>query len=198
MRTKIIIIRHGETAANKERRYIGITDSLLSARGRRQGVNLKERMAKEKIDKIFVSPSKRTLDFSKIVFGARKKEIVPDLREMNFGIFEGLTHTEMLKKYPGIYRKWLKDPCNFNIPEAEAFKDFKVRVFKVFKKIVSNNNQKTIALVTHGGPIRIILSELLSLKDIKKVTPALASVIIIETGQNNTRMIIKKSMAGIR
>jgi len=190
MQTRIILIRHGQTRANVERRYIGATESPLTPLGKRQAKSLKKRIAKEPIGKVFVSPSKRALNFSKIIFGNRQTEVLMDLREMDFGVLEGLTHLKALKKYPQFYSKWLKNPQRFNIPKAESFSDFKARVFKALKGIIYENTGATIAIVTHGGPIRMILSKVLKLKNLWEIMPDLASISIIEFNKTAPKVLI--------
>ncbi|MDD4955948.1 MAG: histidine phosphatase family protein [Candidatus Omnitrophica bacterium] len=180
MRTRIILIRHGETRANRQKKYIGVTESALTASGRRQGEYLKKRIADTKIDKIFVSPSKRAVDFCKIIFGGKRKKMLVGLKEMNFGIFEGLTYSKALKKYPDICKRWFKNPKRFNVPKAEPFNDFRKRVLMAIKKIISANCGKTAAIVTHGGPIMLILGSIIESKKPLEIMPKLASVTIIE------------------
>lgn len=190
MQTRIILIRHGQTRANLEKRYIGTTESPLTSYGKYQANSLKKRIAAKTIDKVFVSSSKRALDFSKIVFGNRQRKVLTALREMNFGIFEGLTHSQILKKHPQIYDKWFKNPQRFNIPEAESFIDFRMRIFKALKEIVAGNCGKTIAIVTHGGPIRMILGKVLKLKNLWEVMPGLASISIIEFNKDKPKILL--------
>lgn len=190
MQTKIILIRHGETSANRQKRYIGVTESKLTPYGRYQAKCLKRRIVKDTIDRIFVSSSRRAIDFSRIIFGNRKKKIRAGLREMNFGIFEGLTYSEALKKYPFLYSKWLKNPQHFNIPEAESFIDFRTRILRLLKEVVSSNAGKTIAIVTHGGPIMLILKKVLKLKNSPKIMPALGSVTIIEFNKLKPKILV--------
>ncbi|MFA5008508.1 MAG: histidine phosphatase family protein [Candidatus Omnitrophota bacterium] len=180
MQTRIILIRHGETRANRQQKYIGTTESKLTFYGRYQGKCLKKRMAGAKIDKIFVSPSKRAVDFCKIVFGGKGQKLLVGLQEMNFGIFEGLTYSKALKKYPEICAKWFKNPKRFNVPEAESFNSFKRRVLSTIKKIIRGNRGKTIAIVTHGGPIMLVLGSILKLKKPFEIMPKPASITIIE------------------
>lgn len=190
MQTRIILIRHGQTRANAEKRYIGVTESPLTPYGKYQAKSLKKRIAKEVIDKVFVSPSKRALNFSKIIFRNRKTEVLMNLREMDFGIFEGLTHSQILKKYPQVYNKWLNNPQSFDIPGAESFLDFKARVFGVLKEIICENAGATIAIVTHGGPIRMILSKALKLKNLWEIMPHLASISIIEFNKTKPKIFV--------
>lgn len=175
----MILIRHGETFANRQKRYIGITESRITPYGKYQARCLQKRISMGAIDEIFTSSSGRAVDFAKIIFAKKQIQELSELREMNFGIFEGLTFSQAARKYPQIYDKWLKNPQRFGVPRAESFVDFRARIYKVFKKIISNNAGKTVAVITHGGPIRLILSRFLKTKNLLAIMPALASVSII-------------------
>jgi broad specificity phosphatase PhoE len=111
------------------------------------------------------------------------------LQEMNFGAFEGLTYSQALKKYPLAYKKWLKNPQRFNIPKAEALVDFKARVLKAFKEIISRNTGKSIAIVAHGGPIMLIVGKIMKSKSLWRVMPGLASITIIEFNRNKPKVL---------
>lgn len=190
MQTKIILIRHGETKANLERRYIGATESPLTDYGKKQAKNLRKRMIKEGVQKVFSSSSERALNFSRIAFSNSNIGVLPELCEMNFGVFEGLTYSQIFKKYPDIYNRWLKNPVAYSIPKAESFNEFKTRILKVFKKIISANYGKTVAIIAHAGPIRLILSKILNSKNIWETSPALASISIIEFDQNKPKVLV--------
>lgn len=159
MPTRIILIRHGETRWNLEKRYMGLKDIGLNDKGIKQAKKLKVRLIKEKISRVYSSDRKRAFKFAKIIFPALPIEKKAALREMNFGGFEGLTYKENMKKYPKLYSNWLNNPSSTTIPGGDSLYDFRKRIKRFLKKIISLNKNKTIALVTHGGPIRIIISE---------------------------------------
>lgn len=190
MQTRIILIRHGETKANLEKKYIGTTESRLTARGKKQAKSLIKRMSKEGVGKVFSSSSMRATNFAKIIFSNSNIEILPELREMNFGVFEGLTHAEILKKYPALYGRWLKNPASCRISKAEVFREFKMRIFKAFEKIIRVNRGGTTAVITHAGPIRLILGKILKRKSIWEIMPALAGMSIIEFNRGRPKISI--------
>jgi broad specificity phosphatase PhoE len=99
---------------------------------------------------------------------------------MNFGIFEGLNYKQIMKKYPRLYTSWLNDPFGITIPKGDGFYELRNRIRRFIRKIISVNKNKTVAIVTHSGPIRIIISEILKLKDIWKINVGLASLNIVE------------------
>lgn len=190
MPTKIILIRHGQTLWSGEKRYCGLTDIDLSVRGREQAKKLYQILRKEKIHKVYSSDASRALEFARIVFKGFHIEKIPELRELNFGIFEGLTYQEIMKRYTKIYKKWINDPFNVAIPDSESLKDFKKRVRKIFLKIVSLNKNKVLAIVTHTGPIKIIISSILKSNDLWKIEPDLASINIIELKRGEANIVL--------
>jgi len=180
MATKLILIRHGETAWNTRKRYCGFKDVRLSAKGKLQVKLLSERLKAENINKVYASDRKRALETAKIIFRDLKVEKIPDLREMHFGCFEGLTHREIMRKYPKVYSRWLKGPFDTRIPGGEDLAGFRKRVVLAFKKIISLNPHKTIAVVCHGGTIGIFLAHILKTRDFWKKVPHAASLSIFE------------------
>lgn len=180
MATRLILIRHGQTDWNLEKKYCGSMDIELNRRGRRQARCLRKRLKAEVIHKVYSSDRKRALETAKIIFRTKRPEKLADLREMHFGIFEGLTYKEIMKSHPAIYKRWLEDPSSVPIPEAEALNDFKKRVERAFKKIVCLNRNKTIAAICHGGTISIFISAILRKNDFWKQIPHTASLSIVE------------------
>ena len=86
---------------------------------------------------------------------------------MNFGIFEGLTHQEITKRFSKIYNDWIEKPFTATIPKGESLKNFQKRVLSILKFIISENRGHTVAVITHGGPIKIFLNDILK-KDPKE------------------------------
>lgn len=179
MSTRLILIRHGETDHSLEKRYCGFTDVNINKTGRKQAQGLCQRLSAERIDKIYSSDSKRTKEFAKIVFKDRSVEIVSELKEMNFGIFESLRHEEIIKRHAKIYKKWLKDPLKTVIPKGDSWINFKKRVEEALERLILLNKDKTLAIVTHAGPIKVIMSNIVKSKTIWELKPPLASFNVV-------------------
>lgn len=181
MPTRLILIRHGETAWNRRKRYCGSMDVALNAKGRLQVRRLRGRLKDEKIYRVYSSARKRALETARIIFGARCRiEVLPDLNEMHFGAIEGLTHDEAMKAHSAVYRAWIGDPFSANIPGGENVYDFRKRVTGAIKKIVAACSGRTAAVVCHGGSIGIYLSCVLKSKDFWRLIPKSASLTVIE------------------
>lgn len=154
-----------------------------------QAAKLSQRLKEELIHKIYSSDRKRALQSAEIIFKGARIEKAGNLREMSFGIFEGRSYEEILRKQPLLYKKWLKRPFNVTIPGGESPMDFKKRIMTAFRKITMHNKGKTVAMVCHGGTISVILNHILKSKDFWKQIPASASLNIIE--YKNSKVKIK-------
>jgi broad specificity phosphatase PhoE len=180
MQTRIILIRHGETNWNVERCYLSRTDIDINDTGRMQVLQALDAIKEERVTKIYSSDRKRALNSSALLFTDMAVEKSPQLREMDFGIFEGLRYDEIAVKHKDIYDRWINDPRKNTIPEGESFTAFETRVMGKIKEIVSANPGKSVAVVTHGGVVRLILSNILKpprFWDIKMVKPGTVTII---------------------
>jgi len=186
----MILIRHGITAWNKERKYCGSSDVCLSPEGKKQAKKLQQRLAMEKIDKVYSSNKKRALQTAKIIFSKDKVDGLHQLNEIDFGCFEGLTHCQILKLFPELYNSWLKKPGSVRIPRAEKFSEFKKRVLCGFKQIIAKNKNKTVAVVCHGGSIAVLVSCIEKSCGFWQYIPSSASMTIIEFTAGKPRLMI--------
>lgn len=180
MATKLLLIRHGQTDWNLKKRYSGFLDVGLNKTGKVQARRLAAKVNPKEIDRVYVSDRKRAIQTARIIFKRKKMEYLPGMREVHFGVFEGLNHEEIMEKYPLVYKKWLNDPFSVKIPEGEHLADFKKRVINSLKRIIRLNKNKTIAVVTHGGVISIYLNHLLKSKKFWENVPGSASISTIE------------------
>jgi broad specificity phosphatase PhoE len=187
MTTRLVLIRHGITKWNKEGRYCGYKDVVLSSQGKAQAVKLRLGLKNISFDRIYCSDRKRALQTRAILFGSDFVK-VKGLREINFGVLEGLKHAEILKKYSEVYKKWLADPYQGSIPHAEPVSVFKKRVGGAIRKITRLNCGKTIAVVCHGGVIAIFLSSILKSRNFWNYVPSPASITIVEYKNNKFKL----------
>ena len=186
---RVILIRHGQTNWNLEGRYQGAADTCLNTTGHAQASKLARRFRKEKVDRVYSSDRRRAREFASMIFTSFAIELVPDMREMSFGIFEGLTYKEINQKHPDLYKKWLKDPFGVTIPGGESPDKFVSRVMASFNKIVSSCDEKErLAIVTHGGPISVIANSISGSKSFWDKIPDTASVSIVEIKKGQRRM----------
>jgi broad specificity phosphatase PhoE len=194
MPTKLILIRHAVTSWNQKKKYCGFMDIGISTKGKVQARLLKKRLMQEKAHKVYSSDRKRAIETAEIIFERMRIGITPSLREMHFGILEGLTHNEALKRDAKAYKRWLKEPYKVRIPQGESLSGFKKRVVGAFKKIISLNHNKTVAVACHGGTIGIFVAYLLKSKDFWKHIPGSASITVIEYKNKKPAILLLNDM----
>lgn len=150
--TEFIVIRHGETLWNSERRMQGQMDSALSERGRAQARALAERMRAERFDFLYSSDLKRAHETAQAVAAVTGHEIRPDvrLRERAFGIFEGLTHPEMKERDPQEYVRFRQRDPDYSVPGGETPRQFFQRSMGCFHELAARHPGARIVVVAHG------------------------------------------------
>lgn len=154
---KIYLVRHGETTGDVEDRYGGSYDDHLTDLGKQQLEETAQKLESLGIECIFTSPLIRAKESTEIIQNKVKCsfEVLSGLQERNYGILGGLTKAEAIEKCPDVVEKH-KDPMNTD-PDGESFDDFKSRVIESFKFILYKDFN-TVAVVSHGGPIKQILA----------------------------------------
>jgi alpha-ribazole phosphatase len=165
--TRVWLIRHGEPAGEAKHRCYGSLDVGLSEKGREQIERVAGYLKSEPITSIYTSPRSRARESASIIAAAvsHAVEVAEDLREIDFGHFEGLTYDEIAARYPDLYRKWMEKPTEVLFPNGESFAEMRTRVLKAFEAIQHKHDGETIAIVSHGGVNRIVLAGALKMPD---------------------------------
>ena len=168
MQLEILLLRHGQTQGNLEKRYIGKTDEplLMEDTERIQKVSsLQKRLEQENIarpQKLFISPMLRCRQTAELLFPGQEQVVIDKLREMDFGRFEGKNYKE-LSPDPA-YQAWIDSGGRLPFPEGEDRACFIRRTMDGFLQMTElawRENCRQIAAVVHGGSIMAILSSLL-------------------------------------
>jgi len=154
----LILVRHGETEWNALHRYQGQSDVPLSEIGKRQAKLVAERLLDRKIDAVYVSDLKRARETATAIVEKTGQTISPEprLREMNFGVLEGLTFDEGMAKYPEMISAWLED-YNQPLEGSEKLDDFTTRVRSLLDELKQNHDGEIVLLVAHGGSLGELL-----------------------------------------
>ena len=163
--TEIIIIRHGETEWNKTGRFQGHSDVPLSAEGRTQAAALGKNLAVDHVDMIYASDLTRAMETAAPLAQRFGLEVIsdPQLRELNFGAWEGRNFNDVNAENPNAMKNFYTDPEQADIPESEPFPEFQRRIAGRVREIVAQKRGKRIVIVSHGASIRILLADLLSM-----------------------------------
>jgi alpha-ribazole phosphatase len=165
--TRFWLIRHGALVEEARNRCYGALDFALSETGRAQMACAAEYLAHEPIAAIYTSSLSRAMDSARMIAGPRSTpiHIEADLREMNFGDLEGLTYHEIAMRHPDIYRQWMNAPTEVLFPNGERFSEMRTRVLRAFAAIQAETEGHTVAIVTHGGVIRVLIAWALQMPD---------------------------------
>lgn len=168
--TKIIFVRHGQTEWNVLGRYQGQTDIALSPLGIEQAEKLAAHFPVDKVEAVYSSDLVRALTTARCVadrFGLTV-ESRPELRELNFGDWEGLTYDEIVAKWPDALNNFFQHPDVLEIPHGESFPKLRKRALDAVEKIVACHPNQTVAVFAHGAILRTILTAALHM-DLKYV-----------------------------
>ncbi|OOM73845.1 phosphoserine phosphatase 1 [Clostridium puniceum] len=159
MKTTLLLIRHGETEWNTLGKFQGCIDIALSQDGIKQAELLKNRL-NGKFDYIYASPLNRALETANIIASFTDKEVVVenDIREINFGEWEGLTVHEIAENYPEKFKAWRTDKKESKICGGDlSILNASNRAKKCVLNIINEHKGKKIAIVAHGGIIKAAL-----------------------------------------
>jgi len=150
--TKLIVIRHGETAWNREKRMQGTTDTQLSDVGRSQARSLGRRLAARPFGALYCSDLSRARDTARAIADHTGVNLVTDprLQERRFGIFEGLTAAEIVARYPEEHARFASRDPDYEVPGGESARSFTRRCLGCLAEIAERHGGAEIVIVTHG------------------------------------------------
>jgi alpha-ribazole phosphatase len=188
MATTLYLIRHGVTEGNGEKRYKGSIDVPISAEGleqvRRSSGFIRDCLGSGSLSAVYASPLSRALDSAGVIAEPHGLEpiVVDGLKERNFGIWEGMSLSEIQQKYPDAFRAWAANPLEHSPVGGESTMQVRDRIVPVVEDIVSRHYDEKIAIVAHGGVNRVILCHYLCmpLEHIFRIEQDNASVSIIK------------------
>jgi uncharacterized phosphatase len=150
--TTILLVRHGETDWNAERRVQGHSDTPLNETGSAQAAALADALGEKEIDAVYSSDLLRAHETARVVAERRGLEVtaIRDLRERNFGTWEGLTDEEVFDRFPQArHGSW---------GDAETKDEMADRVLDALERIALAHPGGHVLVVTHGGPVRALLA----------------------------------------
>jgi 2,3-bisphosphoglycerate-dependent phosphoglycerate mutase len=151
--TRLVVVRHGETAWNVDKRIQGHTDIELNARGRWQAERLAGALADAGLQAIYSSDLRRAADTAAAVGRASGCPVTHDagLRERAFGDFEGVTFDDVQRRWPDEAARWRRREPGFGPGGGERLADFYARCVGTALRLAARHPGQAIALVAHGG-----------------------------------------------
>lgn len=182
---KIYLIRHTETFGNLDKKFNGITESEYTQKGLRVKEKLINFIQNKDFEcnQIYTSPISRAKNIASDIgiFLGLEPIVIDELKEYNFGIFEGLSPKEAQDQYPIEYDNWMNDSLNYVLENGESFTE-KAKILHKWLKNVLKSKYSSIIIVSHGAVIRALLSYLLNLdlKDTWHINIPLGGILEIE------------------
>lgn len=160
---RLILVRHGETDFNREGRWQGAgSDPPLNATGIEQAAALVPPLASVELAAIYTSPLIRAMQTAEPV--ARAHGLPPGpldaMREMHHGEWEGRTKDEILAGWCAEYEAFEADPAGVRRPGGESYGDLEARMWPALERLASRHAGEQALIVTHAGPIRLVVSQL--------------------------------------
>jgi alpha-ribazole phosphatase len=181
---RIYLIRHGETANAKDHALNGHFDIELSQKGKDQITAVAKVLKSSPIKAIYSSDLKRTRDSAEIISIHHDMTPVcyPELRELSFGKWEGLSLKKLNSKYPGEVQKRFANPATFKAEGGETLHQLIERTLPKYEEIIANHVGEEIVIMSHGGVNRVILGHLLGipLNNVFRITQENAGINIIQ------------------
>ncbi len=189
MKTNLIIVRHGQSMANLEHSFAGLTDVPLSPLGHRQAQATANYLANEPIDVILSSPLLRAYQTAEPIAKSHGMPIikVEDLHEIYGGEWEGMTWAQIGAQYGELFVQWNNDFSRVCCPGGDNMIDTFARARKVLLEICTQYEGKTVCFATHAGLMRSMRGHFLggaieSLNEIKWATNASVTRATYENG----------------
>ena len=185
---KIYIIRHGESTSDVKEKYDGDYDDHLTKKGLKEAEIITKKLLNSKIQIIFSSPKIRAIETSKIIKNILKCKMVAveDISEQDiYGAYPELSKNQPEEEYRRLGEVIANR--NIEIEGVETYLHFKNRVVGCFSKI-SNEDYQTVAIITHGGPIRCIFRDILKMGEFKKI----GNGAIVELEKNDLDFAVTK------
>lgn len=157
---RMSLIRHGRTAANEKGIYIGSTDYSLSDKGTAELCSKQDLYEYPRVQRVYSSPLKRCTETAEILFPEQELYVAEELRELNFGDFDGKSVDELIHRED--YKEWLRGGSpDVRPPNGESAAELCLRSFEVLHRMLMDmmeNDLDHCAVITHAGVITNMLT----------------------------------------
>ena len=194
---RLILVRHGETAWNKEGRFQGQSLVGLNRRGIAQARQVAKALVAMKPAALYSSPLPRSLVTAQEISKELSMPVVPldGIKEVNLGELEGITGPKMRAQYANVYAAWRKDPSEVVFPGGESVRQLQERAWRAIQDIESAHPKDLVVAVSHNFAIRAILCHFLGLPLARfhRLRIDLASISILQTNFRSRQVLAVNS-----
>lgn len=189
--SRILLVRHGQTAWNIERRFLGRTDIPLDATGLEQAARLGRRFAGTRIDAVWSSPLARARQTAAPLGGACPAPVRVDdaLVEIHMGALEGLSGADFVARWPDIAAAWRTEPHAVALPGGERIAEVQERGLDAFARITRTVGPgETVVVVTHQILLATLVCHLRGapIRDFRSYMHRNTGVTTVELGETPT------------
>lgn len=161
----LLLIRHGETLWNRERRFQGFADIPLSPEGEEQARGLARTLRGVPLAGVYCSDLVRAKGTAEIIAREQGVGVRPDarLREVNQGSLEGKSIEDLLRDYPGLLERWMVEPADIQMPEGESLRSAQSRAWEAIQEILDRHPDGTVAVVGHNLCLLAVICRVIGL-----------------------------------
>ena len=156
--TRLIIVRHGQSVSNLQKRFTGQNETDLTDLGRLQAENTARFLDHYRIDRIYASDLSRAMETARPTAARQGLEVIPEkgFREINAGLWEGMEYQAIRETYTEDYRVWLTDLGRSHPTGGESVVQLAERIYAAVERVIDENRGKTVAIFTHATPLRML------------------------------------------
>jgi broad specificity phosphatase PhoE len=195
---RLVLVRHGETEWNRQRRVQGLSNLALNKTGMKQAEALARALSREKVNAIYSSPLRRAEETARAIgrFHGVRVEIMDGLKELDVGAVDGMTYEDMKLHHGEFFARWMTDFTSVRLPGGGFIPELRDQCCTAIRDIVSrerkgDNDDSSVVVVTHFFPILCIICDCmgLDLSYCRRLKVDLASVSVIEFKADRTVLV---------
>jgi len=199
---KLILVRHGETAWNRDGMVQGQSDTELSEQGRQQAEDIGLALKDEAIEAIYCSPLKRALGTAQAIARYHQAPLEHDacLMELDTGELDGLTYQEMRTGYGEFLEKWRRDAGPVKLPGGESLKELQERAWPCIERLKARHPKGTVVVVSHNFAILAIICKAIGMKlsDFRRLRISVGGMAVIDFGERGATLVLLNDTCHLR
>ena len=199
---RLILVRHGESFWNEQKRVSGFTDIDLNEKGKEQAKRLAIALKKEKVAAIYSSPLKRCVDTAQAIAQLCYLEvnIDPDLKELDTGELEGLPEEEISKRYGEFWKEWRRGSGSLHLPGGESLEELQIRAWRAIHRIAKRHAEEVVVVVSHLFTILVIISQVLGLelRYLRRLRQDEAAISILNMEEQGNSLVLLNGTCHLR
>lgn len=192
--TRAILIRHCETASNRDGRTQGQSDGELDSTGWKQAIALAASLQQEQLEAVYSSPLRRAFDTAKAIAELHNLtvQVDNDLRELDQGKLDGLTFEQLRADHADFLREWARNPGPLKMPGGESLQELQQRAYACMERIASRHPNGTVAVVSHNFTILTIICRVLDLdlSRFRRLGLSIAAKSVVEFRQGGPVLVL--------